>query len=341
MGVATAAIVGSAVVAAGSSYLASQEAKKGAAAQQAAAEAALRTFQGVPIPSVEEQKIILQNPDLMGQYTPEQVQAMQLMSSGMENVHADQATVDAQNEALQGIGEVAKGGYTEADKSTARQIQETVSQDAQARKKAILDSMAQRGMLGSGMELAAQLQSDQQSAEQMSKGGEGLTQQAQARALQALGQQGTLSANMRSQQFNEGTAKAQAQDAINQFNVNNAQNIANQNVGQRNQAQLLNLNQKQNLENQRAALANQQHMYNKQLLQTQFANRTGQANQIAGAQQTVGAAQNAASQAQAGMIQGIGGALSNAVGGYGGMVNDNEQADKNRANALAVANAKK
>lgn len=317
MGVATAAVVGGAIMA-GGAYMASREAQAGASAQRRAAEANRAAFQGVPIPTVEEQKIILQTPELMGQYTPEQQEAMQMSVSAMEDVSADKSTVDAQKSALEGISEVAKGGFTEGDKATAREINRDVNQQAQARQKAILNSMASRGVLGSGMELAAKLQGEQQSIEQASRAGDQLTQQAQSRALQALGQQGQLAGQMRTQQFGEGADIARARDTINQFNMQNRQNVANQNVNERNRAQTLNLQQKQSLEDQRAQLANQQDMYNKQLQQQEFANRRGITQDITGANTQVGNAENAAAQGRAAMWQGIASGIGGGLMGMGG-----------------------
>jgi hypothetical protein len=326
-----------AVVGVGSALMANRTARKGIQAQKDAAAAAASAFRGIKIPTIEEQSIILQNPDLVGQYTPEQVQAMEMNMSAMEQVKADPELVAKQNEALEGISEVAEGGYSESDKATAREVQRTVSQDAQARQKAILNNMSSRGVLGSGMELAAQLQSGQQAAEQMSRGGEGLTQQAQSRALAALGQQGQMASTMRQQDVGEQTDIARARDSINQFNVQNRQNISNQNVGLRNQAQLMNLQQRQAMEDQRAANANQQQIHNKSLLQTQYANRMGKEGQVQGANQAVAAAAAAKANATAGMIQGIGSAVAGGIGSYASMQNANDQAKLNRDNALEVA----
>jgi hypothetical protein len=337
MGAVTAAVVGGAIMA-GGSYMASREARKGAQAQIDAAERAAAAFRGIRIPTIEEQSIILQNPDLVGEYTPEQIQLMQEMTqSAMEGVQVDTNVLNKQKDALEGISDVAEGGYSESDKATAREIQRTVSQDAQARQKAILNAMASRGVLGSGMELAAQLQGNQQAAEQMSRGGEGLTQQAQARALQALGQQADLASQMRTQEYGEQTDLARARDAINQFNVQNRQRVAETNLGERNRAQLLNLQQKQSLEDQRAALSNQQQMYNKQLLQTQFANKMGKESQVQQANMAVAQAQAQAANAKAAGIQGIAQGVGTALGGVGSYY----QGQQDHQNALALKKAPK
>lgn len=320
MAVATAAAIlgGSALV---GGIMSGNAAKKGAQAQIDAANRNAALFAGIKVPTIEEQKIILQTPALMGQYSPEQLQGMSLNISEMEGVKADQSTVDAQNQALQGIGEVAKGGYSESDKATAREIQRTVSQDAQARQKSILNAMASRGTLGSGMELAAQLQGNQQAAEQMSRGGEGLTQQAQARALQALGQQGSLAGQMRGQQFSEKSQIAQAQDAINKFNTMNRQNVNESNMGLRNQAQMTNLQMKQNQEDLRARNANSMEEHNKGLIDTDYRNRLARAQGIASGNAQIANAEQAKQNANAGMISGIAQGIGTIAGSYGAQQN--------------------
>lgn len=321
MGAATAVAVGGIVA----SQVAARQARKGQEKANALMQKASGAFGNIPIPTVEEQSIILQNPDLMGQYTPEQIQVMQEMSTSMEGVSADQGAIDAQKSALEGISEVAQGGFTEADKSVAREIDRNVNQQAQARQKAILNAMASRGVLGSGMELAAQLQGEQQSIEQASRAGENLTQQAQARALQALGQQGSLAGQMRQQSFGEQSDIARARDEVNRFNLQNRQRTNEMNVGARNEAQQYNLQQRQALENQRAALANQQQMHNKGLLQQQFQNQI----QRAGGQANINMAQSnlaaQTGQANAARDAGIIGGVANIVGGMFSKTNEDKK----------------
>lgn len=321
MGAATAVAIGGLVA----SQMAARKQQKGQEKAMALSQQASNAFGNIPIPTVEEQSIILQNPDLMGQYTPEQVEVMQMMSSAMEGVSADQGTIDAQKSALEGISEVAEGGYTEADKSVAREINREVNQQSQARQKAILNAMANRGVLGSGMELAAQLQGEQQSIDQASRAGENLTQQAQARALQALGQQGQMAGQMRGQEFGERSDIARSRDEINRFNLQNRQRANEMNVGERNQAQQYNLQQRQQMENQRAGLANQQQMYNKQLLQTQFNNQMARAQGKNAILQNQAQMAAQAGQARAAQTAGIIGGIGNIVGSMAKATPDEEK----------------
>lgn len=313
MGVATAAVVVGAISAYGANQAANARAAGDASAEQAA-QSNKDIWANTQVPSIEEQQVILQTPSLMGQYTPEQQQAMQLGASQMTGVKADQNTIDAQNQALAGIGQIAQGGYSDSDKATAREVQRQVSTDAQARQNSILNSMAQRGVLGSGEELAARLAGNQQSVNQMSSAGDTLTANAQARALQALGQQGTLGSSINAQQFNQRSQVAQAQDRINQFNTQNQQNVNNTNVANNNYGQQYNLQQKQAIENQRAANANTQQLHNTGLYQTQFNNDIQKNNGLTGANVALGKAEQNTANNQAQADAGYASAATGAVG---------------------------
>lgn len=312
--VTAAAIAGGATV--GSALIGANQAKKGREAAMNAANQAAAQFANVDLPDIQKMELALQNPELVGEYAPLLEQYLQLNPSAMEDISVDQALKNEQMKALSGISEIAEGGLTEADKAAARDIQREVNQNAEARRQAILQNMAQRGTLGSGMELAAQLASAQQAADQQSRAGDVLAQQAQSRALQALQQSGALAGQVRGQEFGEQAQVAQAKDAINQWNTANQQNVAARNVQNQNQAQQQNLAARQALEEQRANIANQQQIHNKGLQQQQFQNEMQRASGLAGAYQTQGqVAQNAAN-AQAQMIGGIGSGIGNIAGAF-------------------------
>ena len=316
MGAVTAAAIGGAAML-GSAYMGSQEAKKGRQAAERMAAQGAAAFAGIDVPEIEKQKIQLENAGIVGEYRPEVEQALNLSPTEMENISIDEAIKRQQMDSLSGLGEIAEGGLTEGDKAAARDIQREVNQNAEARRKAILQNMAQRGVLGSGMELAAQLDSAQDAADQQSRASDALQQQAQARALAALQQSGAMAGQIRGQEFSEQADIAKAKDAINQWNVANQQSINSRNVQAQNQAQAANLAARQAQEDQRAALANQQQMYNKQLLQQQYQNELQRASGLAGQYQAQGQLAQQAGAAQAQMIGGIGSAIGNMAGTIG------------------------
>lgn len=311
MGAVTAmAVVGVASAAMGAESSRKANRKAGQLAAQGRA-----VFEGIEVPTIEEQKIILQNPALMGQYTPEQIQFMELNASAMEGVEADPEAVAQQEDALAKMAEVAEGGYTEGDKAGMRQINREVEQNAKARRDAILSEMAQRGVLGSGMELQAQLAGNQQAMQEEANASDRAMQQAQARALQAISQQGGMASQLRAQDVGEQTDKAKARDAINQFNTQNRQQLASQNVGNRNQAQMFNLQQRQAQEDARVAARNQEEMHNKGLRQQQYQNEMQRASGLAGQYNAQAQAASKAGADKAKMYGGIASGMMNMAGG--------------------------
>lgn len=318
------------VIGLGSSLLSSSSSKKAARAQAAAATKAAQLFEGIEIPTIEEQQIILQNPELMGEYTPEQLQAMRLSVAGISEIGPETKTVAAQQEALDEYSEMAEGGLTEADLAARRDIGRDVSQSARARQRSILNEMAQRGTLGSGMELAAQLSGEQRAASQEAEASDRLIQQNEAARRAALAQKASLAGQMRGQESTEAMDKYRAQKAIEKFNLG----LKHQDASERNRAQLINLQARQAAENERARLANEQMKYNKELQQQQFQNQMDRARSMADAYTGQGQAQSNIYKQQAQRTAGMGSGLANmfsALGSY-----DQKQADDAKAHERAV-----
>lgn len=302
----------------GSSLLAGKDAKKAARAAADAAARAEAMYANIKLPSVEDQQLLLQRFLSEGNYDPEVMEALGLGPSSMESVSADKRALDAQAEALAGMQEIGKGGMTEADLAGARQLQRQTDSSDMARRKSILNQMAQRGTLGSGMELAAQLQSAQDSTQTQADNTDKLIQQAQARALEGLSRTGSMSEQMRYQDFNEQSQKAQARDVINKFNNTNRQGINNQNIENRNTAQLRNLDNRQDVGNRNVNLANAEQRDNKGLLQTNFNNQMQLTDARAGRAVNTGNAQAGIHAADARQTAAIGSGLTDTIGSLSG-----------------------
>ena len=164
-------------------------------------------IEAMGVPAIEAQKIALE----LGQYGP----------SALEEIQADPAAALAQYETLEQLGELSGPGLTEEDRAQQFMISQGASRQSQAREKAIMQNMAQRGVGGSGMELAARLQSSQGGADQAAmQQAQMISNKRQAR-LQALGQRGQLAGQIRQQKYGEQANLASARDRISQFNVGN------------------------------------------------------------------------------------------------------------------------
>jgi hypothetical protein len=212
----------------------------------------------------------------------------------------------AQMGALNAFTQLGNTGLSATDQAALNQIQQQVNASNQGRIGQIQQQMASRGMAGSGADLAAQLSSAQSATNQQSNQAMQQGAQAQAARIAALGQQANLANQITGQQFGMNLTKAQAQDALNQFN--NAQ---------RNQAQTYNLQNAQNIANANTGMANQLPFYNNQLAQQQFGNQLNSSNM--GIQGEEGLAGNYSKQAQntAQSFSNIGSGLGSLAGSIG------------------------
>ena len=282
----------------------------------------LQLFQNINVPTVAEQSIQLEQLKSQGQLTPELEQALSQGRSEMEGVSTDPRLREAQMAALAGLQDVANnGGMSATDRARWNTMQSELNQNEQGQRGAIMQDMARRGQAGSGMELAAQLMNQQASAQRASQQGMDVKAQAEQRALEALMNSGNMAGSIRGQEFGEKSAAAQAQDALNRFNVQTRQQVMGGNVDRRNQAQAMNLSESQRVADTNVGMRNQQQMHNKGLLQTNYQNQmqraAGMTGQMAG---QANAAENAADRT-AGMWAGIGQGVGQGVAAYGAYSN--------------------
>lgn len=278
-------------------------------AAQALADAK-RQIEGVNAPNVEEQRIALQKLASQGQLTPEMEQALNLGPSKMEGISTDPRLRAAQMAALSSLQEVGATGLNATDRAALQAIRNQNLQQTHANQESVLQNMQQRGVAGSGAELAAKLAAGQAGASEAQNQGLNVAAQAQARALQGMAQAGQLGGQLESQQFGEQSDIARAADEIARFNTANQQNVQQRNVGSRNTAQAANLAEKQRIADQNAALANQQEVYNKQLYQQQYQNQMQRAQALANQDQV----QYGANKANAAQTRKMWGDIGSGVG---------------------------
>lgn len=230
------------------------------------------------IPSTEAQRIALEY--------------AQVGPSALEDVQIDPRLKDAQMGALSKLQEMGGAGLTQEEKAQQMMMQRSVAGDAQARDKAILQNMAERGMGGSGSELIARLQGSQSAADRNAVSQAQLAGQAQNRALQSIAQAGQLGGQIRQQDYGQAAEAASAADRIAQFNAQN-----------------------------RAGAQQQQEMHNKGLIQQQFQNEMAKKQAVAAARTGTAQAgmQQAARTMQAGQAaaQGAAQERSGALGALG------------------------
>jgi hypothetical protein len=211
---------------------------------------------------------------------PRLAEIAQLDKTSFEDLSIDPRLKEQQMASLAALDEIIQGGgMSLADKAAMEKIQSEVGQADRGRRGAIQQSMAQRGMGGSGMELLQMLDSSQAATDRTSQAGLDQAAMAQQRALDAIMQSGQLSGAMRGQEFGEQSTIADARDAIAQFNAQNRQQGSQFNTNTQNQAQQFNA--AQDLANQQynkdAAMQAQQYNASAQNQTNQFNAQNAQA----------------------------------------------------------------
>jgi hypothetical protein len=267
-------------------------------------------IEGVNVPSIDEQLLALERLKLSGQLTPEQEQIINQKASELQKIKTDPALRDAQYAALNKLQQIGnEGGLTVTDRAQLEDIKNASNQQEQSNRNAILQNAAQRGMSGSGLQIAAELAGQQGAATRASQAGFQVGAQAQQRALQALMAAGQQGQAMQSADFNQQSQIAQASDAINRFNAANQQSVGQRNTDRANTAQQYNLNRQDLQDTTNNEIANKQQIANKGLYQTNYNNQLDKAKGAASAYTGQGQAAVSAGQQQANMWSNIGGAV--------------------------------
>lgn len=285
---------------------------------------AVRYFESIGVPSVEAQKLVMQEYQNQGMLTPEMEQAFQQTGNAYDDIQLTpqykEASLDALN-SLRGIAD--SGGQTLTDKANIQRLLSEVGQADRGRREAIMSRLGARGQLGSGLELSGQLQNAQDASTQANQNALTIAGQQQDRALEAIRQGGLMGQQMNQQEFGQQSQIAQARNAINQFNTNAQQQVANRNVNRNNSAQEYNLTNKQRISDSNTDLHNKEQQYNKELLQKQFDNQMKKATGMANARQGLASNYSDNADRTAGMWAGIGDAASKA----GTAIGQNQNSD--------------
>ena len=240
-------------------------------------------------------------------------------ASELNTIAVDPRLKEAQMNALQTLSQLGQTAFTDTEKAELNQMRREVAGQEQARQNAILQSLASRGMLGGGQELAQRLSSSQASADRASQQTDALAAMAQQRMLQSIAQAGGLASNMNQQEFEQQARVKAAQDAINAFNTQNSRDVQMRNVGARNVAKANEVAERQRIAEANVGIQNQQQQYNKELLQQKFNNEfmkaTGASNILGN--QANQMMKNAANTGQSYMN--IGSGVGKLVGGIAGL----------------------
>lgn len=252
----------------------------GAALRQAAMDEIAR----VQTPDIEAMKIKLDELVQQGILTPQEAQAALVDHNAYEDISVDPTMRGAQMEALQGLQDVYhEGGLTPIDRARLQQIQDEQASVEKGQREAIMDNARRRGVSGSGMEIAAQMMAQQGAADRAGRAGLETAAMAQQRALEAMMESGRMGGEIEDRDYAQKAAKAQAANAIAQFNASNTQQVNLANTAAKNNAMQSNLQEKQRIADANTTQTNLNRARNADLYQQKYQNDMEKAKAIAGA----------------------------------------------------------
>lgn len=315
----TAIVVGAAANILGG-LLSNRSQKKAAEKQLALYREQMDRLAAIDLPEVEKMQIVLKKLQSQGELMPELEQALTQAQSEFHKIKADPRLKEAQLTALERLKEIGESkDLSIQERSKLSQTQEVLSAKERGARQAIMQNAKTRGLSGSGLELQAMLANQQGTTAQAAREGFDIASSSQARALEAIMKSGQLGGDIRSQDYQEKSDKARAQDSINRFNTATRQDTMNRNINRKNQAAAANLSEKQRISDTNTLAENDNRRRNADLHQRDYENklkRAGYQGQMTSGQaQAVGNRAQAQSNAYAGIGQAIG-QTAGALGKY-------------------------
>jgi hypothetical protein len=226
-----------------------------------------------------------------GVLTPELEREVDKGVSKVAQIKEDPRFKKAQMEALAGIQQRGRTGFTAEERAQLSQERAAAERSAEAKRQQILSGLRARGALDSGAGIAAQLQSADELAAQQQAAAERGSAAASQRALQSIIQGGEFAGRIRGQEFDVSRAKAGAEDEFQRFNIQNRMAQEQRRVAQENAARQYNLAQQQQLMNMNIQQQNAELLRQRQAQQQMYQNQmnlaaarsnayTGQAQQL-------------------------------------------------------------
>lgn len=218
----------------------------------------LQELEAIGQPPETSIPLLLQEFKSQGIITPELEKEITLNVSKLSEIKEDPTYKQAQNQALQFLQQRSETGMGAEERAAYNMLRKEAAKEAEGKRQQIIQNMAQRGMGGSGVELAAQLAAAQSGDEMLSSGGDKIAAEAARNALNSIMQSGNLAGQIRGQDFDVASTRARAEDELNRFNVANQISRQTRNIESLNEAQMANLKEKQRIADANIAMSNEE-----------------------------------------------------------------------------------
>ena len=184
--------------------------------------------------------------------------------TAFDNIKEDPNLRKNQLSSLDKLKEYSEKGRSAQDEAALQDLLSKTRQDDRGRRLAIDSQMKRRGLAGSGLDLMAKLQSKQAASNLASKNALGVAANRETQKLNASQMLGTLSGQVRDQDYKVASDRASAQDLLARFNASLKQGVESQNTAYENQQRAHNLAEKQRIADANAQYYKNQTAYNNQ-----------------------------------------------------------------------------
>jgi hypothetical protein len=200
-------------------------------ANEDALRALAANVEGIQVPELYESEITIEDLIALDLIDPEDAQALEQDPSAFAEIVGDDTVKAAYMDALEQWRSLAsEGGLSDTDKMRLSDIENRMARKERGAREAILQGAHERGVGGSGLELAQQLISQQEAAGRRSQEGLDVAARSEQRVLEALARQEGLAKDIRGQDFSEASKKASAEDIISKFNTQDARRVRDENI---------------------------------------------------------------------------------------------------------------
>lgn len=277
---------------------------------------AIAEIEKLGVPPELYKDFILDKFNSVGILSPELEDEITVGVSQAAQVQEDPALRGSQVQALEMLKERGRAGLTAEDRAALSKIRRDVEGDRSARLERVKQSMAERGLSGSGAELAASLSAAQGGANLQQEEGERVAAEASRRALDALTRGADLASGIRGQDLTANTQRAQAADEFKKFDTANAVNRQTRNVASKNLAMAQNLENAQNIANRNVEMQNAQRAKVEEAKRQKYLDNVERAKLGAGAKQGLANIYGGKAADTAQMAQGIGSGVGNLAAAY-------------------------
>jgi len=239
-------------------------------------------IRGINVPTVADQIVNWENLAYAGGLDP--VSLAEVLGEGWEEkITADPSILrelardsrfkDAMTQGLDDLRAVAEGGFGDADRAAMEEIRRRVATEERGQREALLQRAQERGVGGSGLEMASALQAQQDMADRRALENLMTAARGEERRIGASQAAAGLGSQFRGQEFAEGRAMDEADRLINQFNAQMRMRQAEGDVGREMAARQRNVGELQRLSDMNTQGRYQAALRNKALQQQRFDNQ--------------------------------------------------------------------